>query len=71
MSNLQITLSIFKPHISNYPFITNFLRKLIADNNLMIVKEMRIQLSRPLSDRFYEVHKNKFFYNRLQTFMCR
>lgn len=71
MSNLQLTLSILKPHISKYPFVTNSIRKIIADNNLKIVKEMRVKLSRRLSDKFYEEHKHKFFYNRLQTFMCR
>lgn len=69
--NLQLTLSIFKPHIAKFPFAVESIKQIIVENDLRIVKHAQIQLTRAKADEFYEEHRRKFFYNRLQTFMCR
>lgn len=70
-SNLQLTLTIFKPHIAKFPFAIETIKQIIAENDLHIVKNAQIHLTRAKADAFYEEHRRKFFYNRLQSFMCR
>lgn len=69
--NFQLTLSILKPHIAKYPFAVDAVKQIISDNDLQIVKHIQTHLTRAKADEFYEEHRQKFFYNRLQTFMCR
>lgn len=71
MSNLQLTLSILKPHIVKNPFAIKTIHGLIHENSLEVVKCTKIKLTDSLASKFYEEHRGKFFYNRLQTFMCR
>lgn len=70
-SNLQLTLSIFKPHIAKFPFATESIKQIIVENDLNIVRHAQKYLTKATADEFYEEHRRKFFYNRLQTFMCR
>ena len=46
------------------------IRDLIIDNNLKIVRSHRTIITYKEAELFYEEHKEKFFYNRLLTFMC-
>lgn len=71
MSKLQLTLSILKPHIVKYPTGVQIIKDIIKENNLKIIKGLQTHLSRDIADTFYAEHRTKFFYNRLQTFMCR
>lgn len=71
MSNLQLTLSILKPHIVRNPLAVQAIRDLILENQLQIVQRTEIKMTKQLAAKFYEEHQGKFFYNRLQTFMCR
>lgn len=71
MSNLQLTLSILKPHIVKNPCATNAIRNVILENKLEIVQRNTIQMTKELAAKFYAEHQGKFFYNRLQTSMCR
>ena len=43
-------------------FIIN---KIIEDNGLRIIAQKRLKLSVEQAKKFYEVHKEKFFYNDL------
>ncbi|XP_020291960.1 nucleoside diphosphate kinase 6-like isoform X2 [Pseudomyrmex gracilis] len=56
--NLQLTLAILKPHILKCPFA------------LQVVRSRRTLITREEAELFYKEHRNKFFYNRLLTFMC-
>ncbi|KOC69134.1 Nucleoside diphosphate kinase 6 [Habropoda laboriosa] len=67
---LQLTLAIIKPHIVKSPFVLQKIRDLIIDNNLKIVRSRRTIITQKEAELFYEEHKEKFFYNRLLTFMC-
>lgn len=71
MSNLQLTLSILKPTVLKNPFVLKSIQAIIQENNFEIVQNTTITLTKALAAKFYEEHQGKFFYNRLQTFMCR
>lgn len=71
MSNLQLTLSILKPTVLKNPFVLNSIQAIIHENNFQIVRNTTLTLTNALAAKFYEEHQGKFFYNRLQTFMCR
>lgn len=71
MANLQLTLSILKPNITKNPYATKAIQKFIKENNIDIVERTTTRLTKSLAAKFYEEHQGKFFYNRLQTFMCR
>lgn len=71
MSNLQLTLSILKPTVLKNPFVLNAIHALILENNFKVVQNTTLTLTKTLAAKFYEEHQGKFFYNRLQTFMCR
>lgn len=71
MSKLELTLSILKPHVVKNPLAAIAIQKLITDNQLKIVKQTRICMTKRLAETFYAEHREKFFYNRLQTLMCR
>ncbi|XP_003704529.1 nucleoside diphosphate kinase 6 isoform X1 [Megachile rotundata] len=67
---LQLTLAIIKPHIVKSPFVLQKIRNLIIDNNFKIVRSRRSIITQADAEKFYGEHKEKFFYNRLLTFMC-
>lgn len=71
MANLQLTLSILKPYILKNPYATKLIYNLIRENNIEIVQRTTVNLTKSLASKFYEEHAGKFFYNRLETFMCR
>lgn len=71
MSNLQLTLSILKPYVLKNPFIVKAIQNILKENDIEIVQKKTITLSKSLAATFYEEHQGKFFFNRLQTFMCR
>lgn len=71
MSRFQLTLSILKPTALTNPIVTRTIENLIKDNNFEIIRRATITLNKALAEKFYEEHQGKFFYNRLQTYMCR
>ncbi|KAM0737148.1 Nucleoside diphosphate kinase 6 [Formica fusca] len=66
---LQLTLAILKPHVVKSPFALQKIRDLIIDNNFKVVRSRRATISREEAELFYKEHRDKFFYNRLVTFM--
>jgi len=65
---IQQTLSIIKPDATR----RNITGKIIArleDSGLRVVAQKRIHLSREIAESFYEVHKDRPFYNDLVSFM--
>ncbi|XP_076183808.1 nucleoside diphosphate kinase 6 isoform X2 [Ptiloglossa arizonensis] len=68
--SLQLTLAIIKPHAVKSPFVLKKIRDLIIENNFKIIRSRRTIVTPQEAELFYAEHKNKFFYNRLLTFMC-
>ena len=62
------TLSIIKPDATKRN-ITGAINKTIEDNNLIIVAQKMIKLSKEKAEGFYSVHKDKPFFNDLIEYM--
>ena len=62
------TFSIIKPDATKRN-ITGAINKIIEDNNLKIVAQKRIKLSKDKAEGFYSVHKDKPFFNDLIEYM--
>ena len=62
------TFSIIKPDATQRN-ITGSINKIIEDNNLNIVAQKRIKLSKEKAEGFYAIHKEKPFFNDLIEYM--
>ena len=62
------TFSIIKPDATKRN-ITGSINKIIEDNNLVIVAQKRIKLSKEKAEGFYAIHKEKPFFNDLIEYM--
>lgn len=70
MPKLQLTLAIIKPHAVKNPVALSYIRNVIR-KNFVVVKTKRTILDTEAAGNFYKEHVEKFFYNRLVTFMAR
>ena len=68
MSNLEQTLSIIKPDAVERN-LENEIKEIFKSNNFNIIKEKKIQLSKPEAEEFYKVHETKPFYNDLCEYL--
>ena len=62
------TFSIIKPDATKRN-ITGSINKIIEDNNLVIIAQKRIKLSKEKAEGFYSIHKDKPFFNDLVEYM--
>jgi len=62
------TFSIIKPDATKRN-ITGSINKIIEENNLIIVAQKRIKLSKEKAEGFYAIHKEKPFFNDLIQYM--
>ena len=62
------TFSIIKPDATKRN-LTGAINKIIEDNNLRIVAQKRIKLSKEMAEGFYSVHKEKPFFKDLIEYM--
>ena len=62
------TFSIIKPDATKRN-ITGAINKVIEENNLKIVAQKRIKLSKDKAKGFYSIHKDKPFFNDLIDYM--
>ena len=62
------TFSIIKPDATKRN-ITGAINKIIENNNLIIVAQKRIKLSKEKAEGFYAIHKDKPFFNDLIEYM--
>ena len=65
---MQKTFSIIKPDATKRN-ITGSINKIIEENNLRIIAQKRILLSKNQAKEFYQIHKDKLFFNDLIDFM--
>ena len=62
------TFSIIKPDATKRN-ITGAINKIIENNNLIIVAQKRIKLTKEKAEGFYAIHKNKPFFGDLIEYM--
>ena len=65
---IERTLSIIKPDATKRN-ITGAINKVIEESGLRIVGQKRKHLSRREAQKFYEIHKDRPFFNELVEFM--
>ena len=65
---IENTLSIIKPDATERN-LTGAINSKLEKSGLKIVAQKRLQLSRAMAQKFYEVHKDRPFYNDLVDFM--
>ena len=64
----ELTLSIIKPDVTSRN-ITGKVNSLIEKSGLKIIGQKRIKLTKETAGKFYEVHKDRPFYQDLISFM--
>ncbi len=62
------TFSIIKPDATKRN-ITGAINKIIEENNLKIIAQKRIKLSKEKAEGFYSVHREKSFFEELINYM--
>jgi nucleoside-diphosphate kinase len=65
---LERTLSIIKPDATARN-LTGAVNQKFESGGLRIVGQKRLRLTREMAEKFYEVHKERPFYDSLVTFM--
>ena len=68
MNRLERTLSIVKPDAVERN-LTEDIKNIFIENQLKIVQEKKIQLSKEEAAEFYKVHQTKPFYERLCNYL--
>ena len=68
MSNIEKTLSIIKPDAVERNLTQN-IKEFFFKNNLTIIKEKKIQVTKDEAAEFYKVHQTKPFYERLCNYL--
>ena len=65
---MKRTFSIIKPDATKRN-ITGSINKIIEENDLAIIAQKRIKLSKNKAEGFYSIHKDKPFFNDLISYM--
>ena len=68
MSNIEQTLSIIKPDAVERN-LDREIKEIFIHKGFNIVKEKKIQITKPEAEQFYKVHETKPFYNDLCTYL--
>ncbi|KAJ7329382.1 hypothetical protein JRQ81_015556 [Phrynocephalus forsythii] len=66
---LQLTLAVVKPDAMAHPLFLQAVHEIIVNNRFLIVMSKDLWWSRQESQRFYQEHSGRFFYQRLVEFM--
>ena len=65
---MEKTFSIIKPDATKRN-LTGSINKIIEDNGLRIIAQKRIKMTENQAKEFYDVHKERSFYNDLVEYM--
>ena len=66
--SVEKTLSIIKPDATKRN-LTGLINTKFEKAGLRIIAQKRLQLTRSMAEKFYEIHKDRSFYNDLVDFM--
>ena len=65
---IENTLSIIKPDATKRN-ITGSINSKFEDSGLNIIAQKRVQMTKDMAQKFYEIHKDRPFFNDLVDFM--
>ena len=68
MSSIEQTLSIIKPDAVERN-LDNEIKEMFKNNGFNILKDKKIQITKPEAEQFYKVHETKPFYNDLCVYL--
>jgi len=68
MMSVEKTLSIIKPDATKRN-LTGLINTKFEKAGLRIIAQKRLQLTRSMAEKFYEIHKDRPFFNDLVDFM--
>ena len=68
MSSIEQTLSIIKPDAVERN-LDNEIKEMFKNKGFSIIKEKKIQITKPEAEQFYKVHETKPFYNDLCAYL--
>ena len=68
MSNVEQTLSIIKPDAVERN-LDREIKEIFIHKGFNIIKEKKIQITKPEAEQFYKVHETKPFYNDLCAYL--
>ena len=66
--SVERTLSIIKPDATKRN-LTGLINAKLENSGLKIIAQKRLLLNRSMAEKFYEIHKDRPFYNDLVDFM--
>ena len=66
--SFERTLSIIKPDATRRN-LTGLINAKFENAGLKIIAQKRLQLTKSMAEKFYEIHKNRPFFNDLVNFM--
>ena len=66
--SVERTLSIIKPDATKRN-LTGLINAKFEKAGLKIIAQKKLQLTRPMAEKFYEIHKDRPFFNDLVDFM--
>ena len=66
--SVERTLSIIKPDATKRD-LTGLINAKFENAGLKIIAQKRLQLTRSMAEKFYEIHKDRPFFNDLVNFM--
>ena len=66
--SIEKTLSIIKPDATKRN-LTGLINAKFENAGLKIIAQKRLRLTRSMAEKFYEIHKDRSFYNDLVDFM--
>lgn len=69
MRHLELTLAIIKPNATKLPHVVQAIRHRILRSGFYVVESKEVHLSLKQSEAFYVEHKNKFFFEKLTSFL--